>query len=375
MTAFTTKDNKSILIADDQPEIIDSILEYLTDGDEDYDLLLASDGNMACEIAQKRQPDLILMDWEMPVLSGIDALIRLKKSRDTKHIPIIMATGRTDSNDLKYALDAGAADYIKKPIEQPELLARVNSCLKLSTYVHEIKYANDALKELHREKDGVLGIVAHDLMSPLNKLKGLIGLLTSENNLSESQLEYIGLMNKVIGQGSHLIDDLLYLYSIENQSAELSITTVDLKEFIHHLIALYDLELNRKKIKLDVVWNSKLEKLKSDQNIMARILDNLISNAIKFSKPNTSILFSIHSNNKNIQFSLADQGPGISPEDQKLLFRKFQKLSAQPTGGESSNGLGLSIVRALVDRLKGSIEVQSEVGVGSEFKVSFPLDQ
>lgn len=361
-----------ILIVDDQADNLDTIMGYLDESDVKYKFSQAMNGEVACRVASKRQPDLIIMDWEMPVMNGYDALLCIKNNTLTANIPIIMATGRSSAEDLDKALEAGAADYIRKPIEKQELLARVRTCLSLSTLIKEIKYKNEKLEDLNREKDGMVDVVAHDLKSPLNNIKGFVELIKLEGELTKEQAEYVSRINGLVTQGCSLIGDILDIHSYDHAKSTLAISKFNMKEFVVSLKTNYEQLLKTKKQQLLLGKISNSMELNSDKMMLSRILDNLLSNAMKFSAIGKNIYLDVVEKADSIMISVKDEGPGISGDEQKLMFKMFQKLSAKPTGNESSNGLGLSIIKTLVEKLKGEIEVNSELGIGTEFKIIIP---
>ncbi len=362
----------NILIVDDHPDIIDSITNYLNGQNNNYKFLQAINGRMACEVTEKRMPDLIIMDWEMPLMNGYEALLEIKNNPKTCHIPIIMATGRSSSEDLDKALNAGAADYIRKPIEKQELLARVRTCLSISMYIKEIKSQNDKLVDLNREKDGLVHVVAHDLKSPLSTITSFTGLIKQDGSLNKIQKEYLSIVEKVTNDGMHLIEDLMVVNSYEYGDSKVRLNEIDINNFMEGWLKTFDQEIKRKKQKLkydiDVINSS----FKTDHFLLTRILNNLLSNAIKFSEKRKAIYVYVKECDLTLDFSVRDEGPGISEEDQKKMFKRFQQLTARPTDGESSNGLGLSIIKALVCKLEGQIVVNTKLGEGTEFIVKFP---
>ena len=361
-----------ILIVDDQADNLDTIMRYLKESDINYKFSRAMNGEMACKIAGKRHPNLIIMDWEMPVMNGYEALLCIKKNTLTADIPIIMATGRSSPEDLDKALKAGAADYIRKPIEKQELLARVRSCLSISCLINEIRSKNENLEDLNREKDGMVDVVAHDLKSPLNNIKGFVELIKLEGELNKAQGELLERINGVINEGFSLIVDILDAHAYDHTNSTLNISKISIKEFVLSLKDKYEQRLKAKNQLLHLGNISNSMMLRTDKSILNRILDNLITNAIKFSNIGRSIYLHSFEENNSIRFSLRDEGPGISEKDQKIMFQMFQKLSARPTGNESSSGLGLSIVKSLVEKLNGKIEVKSTLGEGTEFIITLP---
>lgn len=362
-----------ILLVDDQPDNTDIMMGYLNETNNSFKFMQAINGQIACKVAEKRLPDLIIMDWEMPVMNGFDALKAIKNNPLTKDIPVVMATGRSSGGDLEKALDAGAADYIRKPIEKQELVARVNTCLNISRFIKEIKSKNEKLADLNREKDGLMDVVAHDLKSPLKKLSGMLDLIELEGDLNEQQLVCKNRSKDVINNGLSLIGDLLQLHSLEHSEEPIKPTIIDLNSFIENWLDGFKPTASKKSQELKLSKpNNKIE-LQTDETILTRILDNLLSNAIKFTEKNKSIYVDFNKSENTIDISIQDEGPGISEEDQKQMFKLFKKLTARPTDGEHSSGLGLAIVKSLVCKLNGKITVESKMGKGTKFIVSLPI--
>lgn len=232
---------------------------------------------------------------------------------------------------------------------------------------------NENLEELHREKDGLIGIVAHDLRSPLTRIKGLSALVELSGNLTYEQKDMIGKISKVCEDGNGLIRDLLVINQYESADM-LTLNSIEINHFIYSMLANYTHALQAKNLKINFDLPLEERFIIVDDSYLTRILDNLLTNAIKFSPKGKSIFINIISTQEFIKISIQDEGPGFSKEDLPHLFKKFKKLSARPTAGENSTGLGLSIVKLLVEKLKGSIAVESTPGNGATFIISLPLN-
>ncbi len=244
---------------------------------------------------------------------------------------------------------------------------------KIALKSKELSEKNKRLEELNQEKDSLMGIVAHDLKSPLNKLKGFVQLIELAGTLNDEQKEYVKMMMKEIESGRDIIQDLLDLNSYEQNDLNLSYDTFFLGDFVQDLIYSYIDQANKKGIKIHLSSENNNIAVCLDKRLLSRILDNLLSNAIKFSFSNKNVYVAIKlQGESNIEISVLDEGPGISQEEQKHLFKKFKKLSPQPTGGETSTGLGLAIAKTLTERMQGNILVDSKPGKGTKFSVVFP---
>jgi len=220
------------------------------------------------------------------------------------------------------------------------------------------------------EKQQLIGLVSHDLKGPFNRIFALIQLLeiTSEN-LTEEQREYMGKMHQIVADGLGMIRNLLDNRRLEDQGIDLSPERLNLATVLGSLVKNYRTLSEKKKIRIH--FNTPAEALVlADKLYLYRIFENLISNALKFSPQNRNIYVTIETKDEKIEVRVKDEGPGISKEDQKRLYQKFQRLSARPTGGESSTGLGLSIVKALVEKMGSELRCESEEGQSTSFIVT-----
>lgn len=362
----------NILIIDDQQIHLKALSHFLTS--MDFTVIASTNGEEGCSLASTHLPDLVITDWEMPKMSGIDVIKCLRNQTTTKDIPIIMATGiMTTPQDLEQALKAGATDFIRKPFDIIELKPRLLAALQVHKSLKELQNYCRKLEDAQEERETMIGIVAHDLKSPLKKIKGLLQLLPLVGSLNDEQKSYLAMIEDVIKSGEALIRDLLDVSAIEHHSSRRKITDIELGKFIDGFLHSHKQAADKKNISiiLDIPHRSLI--FQSDEEYLDRILDNILSNAIKFSPKNKNVYLKVFDQHGSIFFSIKDEGPGISEEDQKKMFKKFQRLSALPTGGENSTGLGLVIVKTLIERLEGKINVESTLGVGTTFTIELPL--
>ncbi len=264
--------------------------------------------------------------------------------------------------------------YNKKKKEVNKKLATQNEeiqqqRIEIGEQNERLVIRNRELSDLNHEKDTLMSIVAHDLKSPLNSIRGLVGLFEGDN-LSDEQRNYLSLMKNATRGGLELITDLLDVHMLE-ENIKPNYKTFDFNTLL--LAKKKDLQssVDEKKIEMKISGEM-IGDITSDRDYLSRILDNLISNAVKFSSPNSQIVIDTQFKSNKLQVTIQDQGPGFSEHDKQFLFQKFKKLSARPTGGESSNGLGLAIVKILIDRLGGNISLETVRGGGSTFTVLIP---
>ena len=236
---------------------------------------------------------------------------------------------------------------------------------------NEILTKNEELLNLNNEKNNLISIVAHDLKSPLNQINGLLGLMRlTSTSLSEEALMYIDMMEQSSNRLSTMIAKILDVEAIESQKLNLVMENHDLGELLHSLCQRYGVVATEKSIVICEDLSSDAIAI-VDRGYADQVFENLLSNAIKFSPQNKKVYVSVVKKNGRIVAKVKDEGPGLSDDDKKKLFGKYQKLSAKPTGNETSTGLGLSIVKKFVEAMQGEIWCESTAGEGASFFVAF----
>jgi len=235
----------------------------------------------------------------------------------------------------------------------------------------ELLTTNDKLQKLIKEKSSLMYVVSHDLKAPFSRITGFMELMIID---AKNQDFYIKMINMVLHDGSTLIQNLLDNAELEEGSRKFKIAEIRLNNLLNDLVISYAQYTKLKNIELlypdfegaeIIIYNESFS--------LTRILDNLITNALKFSPEQTQVVVDAKLlNSDKLLLSVKDFGPGISKDEQEILFQAFQKGNAQPTGGESSSGLGLSIVKGLVDKMNGKIWVESILGHGATFYVEIP---
>ena len=374
-----------VLIVDDNDDNLNLAASHLKGAN--YDVVIANSGPIAMGVLEEVIPDVILLDIMMPQMDGYEVCISLKSKRQLKDIPVIFLTAKTESDDILKGFISGGVDYITKPFEKHEFLARVRTHYQLKRSRDIILKQNLELKKLNQEKDGLLGITAHDLKNPLQGIAGLIDVLDTllgEVSATPEQMKSFHQIISTIKIGTananKIIMDLLDLHAIEQGKFSVSKASFDPKETIDKLYNYYQLQAAKKNITMQLHKCSVFCTVNSDRSKLERILDNLISNAIKFSEKNKNIWIKLTKiedslQEKFLQIEIKDEGPGISETDQKKLFQKFAKLEARPTDGEPSSRLGLSIVKLLADAIDANVYCISTYGKGASFFVELALEK
>lgn len=226
------------------------------------------------------------------------------------------------------------------------------------------------VKDLMEKNNNLIRIVSHDLKSPINRIFALTQLIQEDSqNLSDNQKEYIGKTHQTIADMNSMIRNLLDTRWLDDTSLDLRTEKINLSLALNTLIKSFQPLANRKKIQIQssIIPNVVIYE---DRHFLFRILENLMSNAIKFSSENKNIHLSLEESEAGIQLSIRDEGPGLSEEDQQKLYQKYAQLTPRPTGGESTTGLGLAIVKSLADKMDINIVCKSKIGEGTTFTLN-----
>lgn len=364
--------------------IVDDILKNLqvlgtTLMEEGYEISMAQNGFQALKLAEKINPDLILLDVLMPDMTGFETCAKLKESPNLRGIPVIFLTAKTETEDIVTGFKTGGVDYITKPFKKEELLMRIRTHLDLRFFSLEIQEKNENLARLNKEKNEFLGIAAHDLKNPLSAIKGLAELIEKFNtDLSPEEIvdsaQQIRISSEFMFQ---IIMDLLDINAIEEGRFNLNMSDFEPDIILNMVVNKFTPSAVKKEITLNISSGCAGININADAGKVQQVLDNLISNAIKFSPFGLNIWISSEQIQSDgmVRITVKDEGPGISEEDKKKLFKKFSKLTARPTNEENSTGLGLSIVKRLVEEMNGKIYCESELGHGAAFVVEFPVSK
>ena len=372
--------DQTLLLVDDEPAIIRTLVSYLTEMEEmTVDILTASNGKMAIEIAKDKRPDLILMDWNMPEMSGVNALEQLKQQPETKDIPVVMVTSITASEYLAVAFELGAQDYIRKPVDKLEFLARLKSLLKLEELKKALRVQNINLKkrkveleQLNATKDKFFSIISHDLNDPFITLLGISEILVEDYcELDDAQkIEYIKNIQESSKSAKKLLDNLLQWSQSQTGRIMIQPEKIDLYDFVQTVFELKKPLAEKKEINLAATFEGGIY-VQADANMLKTVLRNLISNGIKFTQADGTIF--VHAGEKEdfVQIIVEDTGSGISGDTIPQLFDITSTLHTQ-SAEKGGHGLGLILCKEFVEKMGGNIAAESIEGKGSKFIFTIP---
>ena len=359
-----------ILVVDDSPDnvfLIQAILE-----EEGYKILTAADGRTALAKVQESPPDLVLLDVMMPGMDGFEVTKHLRDNTALPFIPILLITAY-DHLSVAKGLDTGADDFIRKPVEVDELLARVRSLLRL-------KHSIDERDQIARQREDFVSRLTHDLRTPLIAADRMLDLMQKGalGELSPTMNEALETMSRSNKNLLAMANTLLEVYRYEAGRKNLNFSPIDLLELVGEVVkelsplaAEKNLSLNLEIAKKADLSTNITTIVPGDRLELHRVFTNLIGNAIKFTDSgyiNVSLSNTNIGGSPQVTITVEDTGPGISPEDQASLFERFRQGKHKHSG----SGLGLHLSRRIAEAHQGTIKVKSELGKGSQFIVYLP---
>lgn len=407
--ARSPKDNLVLIVDDTLYNIQLLSLMLLRQG---YQVEQANNGLEALAKVKERPPDIILLDIRMPDINGYEVCSRLKADPFTEDIPIIFISSVEDASDKVEAFSVGGVDYISKPFQLIEVLARIETHLRLCSLQRRLQEQNEQLqlsaevlsrslkqeRELSQMKTDFISVVSHEFRTPLTTIQSASELLEYYEWTKEEQIEQLHQIQAEVKHMTALMEDVLFLSRANTNKSKINPTEFDLVKFCNQLLrqmqrtfaknytinsrlqvhVIDDANRNLANSPPDIVIeNLHLQNeiaplmVNMDEKLLRQILTNLLTNAFKYSPEHSQVKFDLTVTQETVTFSICDQGIGIPSDDLEHLFNAFHR--GKNVGILPGTGLGLSIVRNCVNLCKGSISVNSQLNVGTEFVVTLPI--
>jgi two-component system sensor histidine kinase/response regulator len=354
---------RTLLVVDDQEENLRMLAAILTM--MGYDLVPAFNGSQALQRLAARLPDLILLDIVLPDIDGVALCRQIKENPAWADIPIIFVSASDDKNLVVQALETGGVDYVTKPYNKAELISRVRAHLAL-------KESRDALRDLAADKDALLGMLAHDFKNHLS------GVMVSSRLLAGRDGAFDPRSRELLDEIAHSSERMLAFIQrfLTNQKATFSAAApepFDVGAVILQAVRQHFDHAAMKGITIHCEMPDSGLHGMGDANALRQIVDNLVSNAVKFTPEDGSVHVAAAEAGGRITIDVRDTGPGFSNADLPRLYERYARLSATATGGELSSGLGLSIARRLAVQMGASLDLVSPADAAAHFRIVLPV--
>lgn len=367
-----------ILIIDDNPTNLGILFELLDA--RGFEILTATTGESGLKRAEHVQPDLILLDVMMPGIDGFETCRRLKAQEATRQIPVIFMTALNDTKHKVTGFDAGAVDYVTKPIQAKEVLARIHTHLTMHRLQNELQTRNQELtaalereRELNTLKSRFISLASHELRTPLSTIHVSADLLQRYGGRmpEEKRGHELSLIKATVKRMTGLLDEVLTAAKAGAGGFECHPERIDVRDCCQRII---DQFAGVSAHTHTLVFSAQGDDFRAmlDPRLLEQILSNLLSNAIKYSPDGGKILIVLERQPERLTLRVADEGIGISEADQQRLFAPFHR--GDNVGAIQGTGLGLSIVKQFVELQRGTIQVTSQPGQGTTVEIRFPCE-
>ena len=371
-----------ILLIEDELQLLENVAENLQY--EGFTVDTAKNGWEGVEKALKIIPDIIVCDLMMPELDGYGVLLELRSNAKTSHIPIIFLTARTDLEDVRFGMNLGADDYLTKPCRHQDLVNAISArMLKHSQsagqYERTVGILEEVLAKEHESsllKTRFLSMVSHDLRSNLTSILSSQQLLKNyyDKMTPERRDTYYTRIERNVHHMLTMLDDLLMVGENVAGTALLNVEDISIAQLCNDICGdIHHLHHATHTIQLDIDDNLN-PYMQADHRYLIRAITNLMNNAVKYSPEGTTVTLQVYNaENDHVMIAVQDEGIGIPPEDIENLFDIYKR--ANNVGRISGDGIGLAVVKQVVDLHKGQLQVQSQVDVGTRFVMTLPRTQ
>lgn len=365
-----------VLIVDDSEVVRHILSKALTP--EGYTIYSAVDGEDGWRKINDLQPDIVLLDVEMPTRNGFDVLREVRENFKAEEIAVIMVTTQSDGKGIARAFEEGAFDYIPKPATESEIKARVRNAIRAIHLLREQKHLRQQAEAANQSKSAFLANMSHEIRTPMTAILGYTEILELEARTHQMPELFLDSLDTIRRNGGHLmelINDILDLSKIEAGKLDVESIACSPQTIVEEVMELVQVRAEAKGLKLEADFKFPLPaQIHSDPTRIRQILINLIGNAIKFTEVGTirleTELLQAPYDEPQIQFTIVDQGIGMSEAQMTNLFRPFSQADSSTSRKYGGTGLGLTICKRLANILGGDISVQSEINHGSRFSAT-----
>jgi signal transduction histidine kinase len=377
---------EKILVVDDNEDLVEMLSAVLSL--EGYEPIPAYNGREAIDAMQTHQPHLVLLDRGLPDADGLDICERIKALDPMRFLPVIMVTAKAHRDDKLAGLAKGVDDYVTKPFDMDELVAKVRGMLRIKTIEDKLRQRTDELARLHAAEQAMvvrlteldtlksqfIATASHELRTPLSIIKGFTNLLIRSEDFGfdrATELQYLKLIDSQVNALTSLVDDMLSASRIESGRVRLQRERVELLPLVERVLTTFIISAAERHIDVGIEVADDAVVYADPQHV-EQVFVNLMSNAIKYSFDESRVRVSVRSDQEYVTIAVADEGVGIAPEQMDQLFTKFTRLENPRMVEAGGTGLGLFIARNWVEANGGRIWAESMPGRGSTFSFTLP---
>lgn len=373
-----------VLAVDDEPRNLRLMEACLAP--RGYEVYTAEGGQEAIDLIPVLAPDVVLLDLQMPDVDGLEVLRRLRGDARTRMLPVVLVTALDDRENKMRGLEAGANDFLAKPVDQPELLARLQSLVSLKRTVDELQRSNEELARRHgqltsleRFKDDLLRMIVHDLNNPLNcVMLQASALASAANDAPPEAREAASACVDASRDLEMMVQGILALAQLEKGQLEPRLRRLDVHSVVSSAVRLVRHRATARHIELETRLRAGDIYVWADADLLRRVLINLLDNALRHARSAVVVDVQLAPQGGEDGSTLCllgvhDDGPGLPPDASAWIFEKGRQGRPTPEGGPVGRaGLGLAFCRLAVEAHGGRIEAGAGPRGGAEFRLSLP---
>lgn len=365
-----------ILVVDDEPT--QRLLTQEALNQRGYRVEEAGSGEEGLELARQLKPDLILLDVLMPGMDGFEVCRAIRADEELYRTPVVIVTALEDIESIEIGFDAGATDFIAKPIVWPLLGYRLQFALRSAVMEMDLVQARDEAEQASTAKSALLANMGHELRTPLNAIIGFAGFLGEQAVTKGWDSQATEFLDDIRTSGERLlstINDVLEMANLEAGRIELDESTVDLSKLIGGVVEKYRPAAQNKGVSLDARATDRTLALHADYDVLRRVVGNLVSNAIKFTQNGGIYISAVRRQSGEMEIGITDTGLGMSDSDLKAIFEPFRQADSSLSRKQEGSGLGVPLAKALLRLHGGDLEIRSEPDIGTTVSIVLPANR
>jgi signal transduction histidine kinase len=357
----------SVLVVDDTPANLQLLVSMLKE--HGIKARPVPSGELALRAVRANPPDLILLDITMPEMDGYEVLARLRQDPLSQDIPVLFISALSETTDKLKAFQAGGVDYVTKPFQFEEVMARVRTHLELRRQKLELRRSYDQLRELERLREDLTNMVVHDMRSPLLGLQLTLDLLAMSDEGTDAERTLMIDTAKLATAGlAEMVNQVLDMSRLESGRLDVKRSKCDVVELVRAAVTSARMLSGSRTVTVEGAPSAVAE---VDPDLVRRVVSNLLGNALKFTAEDGRVTLGVHADPGTVRVEVSDNGLGIAPENQQRVFDKY--VQVEGPNRRKGSGLGLAFSKMAVEAHGGSIGVRSALGVGSTFHFTLPV--
>lgn len=362
-----------ILVIDDEPT--QRMLTHEALIQRGYRVEEADSGEAGLEVARHLKPDLILLDVLMPGMDGFDVCRTIRADKTLYRTPVVIVTALEDLDSIEIGFEAGATDFIAKPIVWPLLAYRLQFALRAAVMETDLVLARDEAEQASLAKSALLANMGHELRTPLNAIIGFSEFLRDQATFQGWDNQTAEFLDDIRFSGQRLlatINDVLDMANLQAGRTELDESTIDLSKLLNGIVEKHRPAAADKGISLDARGAAQKLKIRGDYDVIRRAIGNIVSNAIKFTLDGGIYISTLHRPTGAVEIAVTDTGVGMTEAEILAIIEPFRQADTSLSRTQEGSGLGVPLAKALLHLHGGELEIQSEPSVGTTMSIVLP---